>query len=255
MNRPEQTVKERLIASLAYVPPLLLVAVVVSGHLSFLVPLAFLVFAVVAHWREGRVLWPYANADAQLPPPAAYTIETVRQAAQLSFQPVAIFRSARAPLFKVRYEVQLSADREVLLIAGAGSVAVMSVACTWLFSRLDDGTMVVSMNDLNGLEYDLSGLAKAAAFPGASLAQLVDRHRERTGASGRKVLQYSERGSISEHRDALRRRVARLVDLGYAAPRDAAWERWNYTLPGAVQAAARSYTYGLVAALKAGRTG
>ncbi|MBK5257909.1 MAG: hypothetical protein JJE39_17935 [Vicinamibacteria bacterium] len=247
----EPTAKERTIAALAYVPPVLLIGVVAAGNLTFLVPLAFLVFAVAAHWREGRIVWPYADADTQLPTPTSYMVQAARSAEQFSFRPVVTVRNARAPLFKVRYEFWTSGDREILLIAGAGTVAVMPVECSWLYSRLDDGTMIASMSDLKGMEYDLSGLVKSAVFPGASLEKLIDRHRDRLTASGRKILRYSERGAVSEHRDALRRRVARLSDLGYAAPKDPAWERWSYTIPGALQVTARSYTHGLIAAVKA----
>jgi hypothetical protein len=84
----EPTAKERLIATLAYVPPVLLVGAVAAGGRIFLAPLAFLVFAVAAHWREGRIVWPYAAADALLPAPTDYMVQAARAADELSFWPV-----------------------------------------------------------------------------------------------------------------------------------------------------------------------
>lgn len=246
----ERTTSDRVVAFLVYVPVALLVFVVAKGRTEFIVPLVLFVVSVAAYWREGRAVWTYTDADEKTPAPTEYLAEARNAADRLGFRPVVTFRNVRDPLIKVRYEFRVSADLRILMIAGAGTMALMPVECVWVYSRLEDGTLLLTLNNQLGYEYDLSGLADVAVYPKIGVADLVARHSKRLSEAKRKALSYSERSIVSEHREALRQRVARLAEMGYAAPKDEAWQRWRYTIPGAIQIAVRNYSHGLFAAVR-----
>jgi len=216
--------------------------------LYFAIPVLLLAFALLARMWEKRLVWPYALGDE--PPQTSRMSTSVGAAGTLGFRRVSVGRDAKGSMYRIRYEFWLPPEHDSLLLIGGGSLAGMAVDGNWLFTRLSNGRCLVSVDDLRGSEYDLTGLSDEAIHPGVSLRELLDRHRARIAAAEAPPLPYGDRDPTSEHRAFLTHRVQSLVQRGFAAWLDPSQSAWRYTAKGALLGTIRSYSAGLLAALR-----
>jgi hypothetical protein len=216
--------------------------------LYFALPVLLLVFALLARVWEKRLVWPYASGDE--PPRTSRMSTSAGDAETLGFRRVSVGRDAKGRIYRIRYEFWLPPEHDSLLLIGGGSLAGMPVDGSWLFTRLSNGRCLVSVDDLRGSEYDLTGLSEEAIYPGVPLRVLLDRHRARIAAAAAPPLPYGERDPASDHRAFLTQRIQSLVQAGFATWHDPSQDAWRYTAKGALQGTIRSYATGLLAALR-----
>lgn len=206
--------------------------------------------AFAARVWEKRLMWPFEESG-EVPPPTSRMTSTIAAASALGFRLISVGQDAKGALYRVRYEFWLPPERDVLLLIGGGRVARLQVDGNWLFTRLADGKCLVTVDDLRASERDLSGLADEAIHPGVPLRVLLERHRGRMAASMAPPLPYSEHDAMAEHREFQERKVATLVQQGYATMVDPFRGAWRFTVRGAFLATVRSYSAGLVASARA----
>ena len=91
------------------------------------VGLPFLVLACLAGMWEKQLVWPYVPCDDhELPPPNDYSRLMNRMAEGQEFRHLATTRHGGGKLYKVRYDLRLSPDREVLAVIGSGTMAAIA---------------------------------------------------------------------------------------------------------------------------------
>jgi hypothetical protein len=213
------------------------------------VPALFVALALLARIWERRLTWPYDDRE-EPPAPTSRMASSAGRARALGFRSVAVARDGKGRRYRIRYEFWLPPERDALLLIGGGSIAGLAVEGNWLFTRLSDGTCLVSLDDLRGSEHDLTGLSKEAVHPGLDLRVLLERHRRRVAAAPALPLPYRADDPTSDHREFVTRRIETLVRGGHAAWIDPAQSAWRYTVKGALLGTLRSYLTGLWAALR-----
>jgi hypothetical protein len=216
------------------------------------IPSFFLLFALGAKIWERRLVWPYAPADVATSP-TRYTTAASAAAGSLGFTAYGVYKDAKGALYRIRYELWLAPERDVLLLIGGGTLAGIPVNASWLFTRLGDGRCLATLDEQNGAEYDLAGLVDESVCPRMTLPQLLAAHRGRVFGSSVPALPYSD--PVNDHRELLVRKVATLVQRGYASYWGDGGEGWRYTPLGALVSTGSSFTVGLTRGLKRQVTG
>jgi hypothetical protein len=223
------------------------------GSLALLLSAIFLL-PVLAYALERRLVWPYGEIgedDPGAPAAMAYHVLVADHAKALGFAGAGAYRDLKGRLYRVRYEFWLSPERDVLAMVGAGTVARIPVAATWLFTPLADGRAVVSVDQQSGMEpapgdpWDW-GLRMLTELP-----ELLDWHRERVAAQFTRVEPFEAAGPRALATMARLRsgRIATFARRGIARYRDAAETSWSYTATGAVRVTLRTYAKGFRDAL------
>ena len=220
--------------------------------LAFTVPLVLLLAAIAARLWERRLIWPYVPADGSTVA-TRYTASATAAAEALGFTPHGVFRDGKGRIYRIRYELWLSRERDALLLIGGGSLAGIPVDGSWLFTRLSNGKCLTTLDDERGSEYDLAGLAQEAVYSGVPLEALLDSHRRRVASAEAPALPYSD--PVSDHREMLSRRISTLAQRGYATFCGETGEGWRYTAKGALVATFASYWAGLRRGLRRMVTG
>jgi hypothetical protein len=215
-----------------------------SSLLLFIValPLALLLVAVVLRMWEKRLVWPYVPAENASTPATSYMTAAASAAQSLGFAPCGVFRDGKGAMYKIRYDLWLTQERDALLLVGGGTMAGIPVDGSWLFSRLSNGRCLATLDNEAGSEYDLAGLIQEAVHPRASLEKLLYAHRSAVAVAEAPALPYSD--PAGEHRELLTRRIRHLVNKGYAVLSETG-EWWRYSPKGAVVATLASYWAGM----------
>jgi hypothetical protein len=133
----------------------------------------------------------------------------------------------------VRYDFWISPERDVLVNVGCGTVIGIAVDARWLYTRLQDGRLVLTLTDQSASEYDLSGQRIEALVTTMTFDQLLAAHRERVRGQFSPAVPYGP-DPLKDHRDSVIQRVESLTRSGYAKHLDASQETWAYTLWGAL---------------------
>ena len=120
----------------------------------------------------------------------------------------------------------------------------MPVNGSWLFTRLGNGTCLVTLDDERGSEYDLAGLSREAVYAGVPLAALLASHRRRVASADAPAVPYGS-DAVWDHREMMSRRIRTLVERGYATFCGETGEGWRYTPKGAVVGTLTAYVTGL----------
>jgi hypothetical protein len=177
---------------------------------------------------------PYAARPAQtLTPITSYANATCRRLEAMGFRYCGAYFDRRGGLYKLRYDFWLSPDRLILAMVGGGTLATIAVSGTCLFTRLNDGHCLMTIDEPKSQDSDPSGLTVQMVVTHADLEELLSRHRERLSEEERPALTYSTGAALDEHREFRTRRVDRLIDRGLARYLDEERNAWRYTLKGA----------------------
>ena len=206
-------------------------------------PFLFLVAAIVVRVWEKRLVWPYVPADATTIPATGYMAAATSAATSLGFVPCGVFRDGKGPLYRIRYELWLAAERDALLLVGGGRMAGIAIDGSWLFTRLSNGRCLATLDNEACSEYDLAGLIQEAVHPRVPLETLLQLHRRAVSAADAPGLPYTD--ALAEHRELLSRRIRHLVDKGYASFSGETGDWWRYSPKGALVATLASYWAGV----------
>ena len=110
-------------------------------------PFLFLVAAIVVRVWEKRLVWPYVPADAATIPATGYMAAATSAATSLGFVPCGVFRDGKGPLYRIRYELWLAAERDALLLVGGGRMAGIAIDGSSLFTRLSNGRCLATLDN------------------------------------------------------------------------------------------------------------
>jgi len=213
------------------------------------------VTAALAMWEQ-RVVWyfipvedshrkhapldrahPHSAAAPQtpLPPPSVESSSASAAARDLGFKFLGTHRDAKGERYRVRYDFWIAPERDVLVSVGCGTIMGMGITvdARWLYTRLQDGRLVITVSDQSGSEYDLSGQRIEAVVSAVTFEQLLAAHRLRVSRQSSPVLSYGP-DPLKDHRASVTQRVELLVRSGYAKHLDAGQDKWSYTLLGAL---------------------
>jgi hypothetical protein len=208
---------------------------------------------------EKRLVWPYVAGDHHgakprldpIDPYAApgrgepleiteYAIAVNEQVERLGFGPHGHFFDGKGKIYKLRYDFWLAPDRMVLAMVGGGTLAGIPLQATWLYTRLEDGRCLVTIDDPKAGDSDPTGQTLQEVLANADFTELMGRHRQRIEESDSPPLLYSEADPLADHRAFREARAAVLVDQGWAAYLDPQDNWYKYTVKGACLAAFRA---------------
>jgi hypothetical protein len=241
---------------------LLAAAIVVSALVVFFVLLKVAIF--FTHLFETRPLRPFVPAPAddpehaKLAPAAAapsasgeehnpyaspqqgdYATGRNKAASAQGLTPHGLYVHAKGGAYKVHATIWTTSDRRVLALVGWGTAFGLAANQTLLYSRLDDGKVLLTCDKLPGI--DVPGFYEIAVVLNAPFDLLVRRHGQRIAASGRAVTPFDDADVCAEYESILRRRHEILVDRKeeyYVNPERTAVRS---TLKGALIAFGRSF--------------
>ena len=223
---------------------------------------------LVALW-EKRLVWPYVPAGARDCVPADrpsdsdnpyasphvveeqgtlaatdYALRAKRDALALGFQSLGVFRDGKGPMYRIRYDLLLSAEGDVLAEIGAGMISVFRHRGTCLHTQLADGRCLVTIDRQVASEIDLAGLADESLVRWARFGRLLDRHRRRVAAAPVPAVPYSKEDPLGDLKAFCVRRIGRLEELGFIKFLEPTRTMWRYTLKGAIIWTTRAYLRG-----------
>jgi hypothetical protein len=193
----------------------------------------FLALQFIIALRETRLVSPYILLDdEQAPPLPLYVAENGKVLAVWDFVYGGTLSHAK-PSMKIIATVWMAADREIVVLTGAGTVARIPTAQTWLYTPLRNGRLLVT-TDRND-EGDPSGLALCKHRMKADLPTLLDYHRTRLAEAGENVDFFPEDTPLEALHGLHARRTAALLDQGLAHWIDFEQRAWRYTWKGALR--------------------
>ena len=230
--------------------PLVFLALLMLGFLA----ISFLPGFLAALF-ETRMVWPYQSASefkneqpatrdsASNPyaPPSkqdhvaitSYANATCLKLEALGFSYHDVYYDRRRGIYKLRTDFWLSPDRLVLATVGGGTLAGIAVAGTCLYTRLDDGHCLLTIDEPKSQDSDLSGLTVQKIVTHVDLDELIAQHHARLTESESPGLPYSARTPLDDHRAFRMRRADVVIDSGLGRYVDAERNGWRFTLKGA----------------------
>jgi hypothetical protein len=228
---------------------LLLIAL---GIFSFPILLGFL----AGKW-EKRLVWPYVPSlppgpkpDLSDPYSPPSQVEPVRitdyakavnqEAGRRGFLTYGHFFDGKGKIYKLRYDFWLAPDKMVLAMVGGGTMAGIPLQATWMYTRLQDGRSIVTIDDPKAADSDPTGMTDQLILANADFAELLERHRQRIAAALPPAIPYSESDALADHRNSRSARADALVEMGLAKYLDDQNQWYKYTVKGAFLAAVRA---------------
>lgn len=222
-------------------------AVYFVGVFLVLIPLLLIGLITLTAAKEKRLVWPYVPealaAPESLPALNSYSHVAGSAATEMGFLWVGAFGDGKGKLYRIRYNFFLSPTGDILALVGNGAVASVPTQSTWLYTLLEDGRAVVTVDSQSAAETDLAGVTNSALAAGVGFFALVNAQRRRTAPCA--VRPFSLSDPLTELRALRQNRTERLCALGYASFLDASQSGWRYTPKGAAMLAFRQYFAGL----------
>ena len=190
----------------------------------------FLIVIIAACLWEKRPVQPYyvpaVGEEYDLTPDAA---RSSAEAKALGYQFGGMCHDGKGKLYKVRYDFWLAPDHSTLAVIGGGKVAGIAVNGIWLYSRLSDGRILDTTNEIG--EQDISGAEEQQTWAKFGFRALVEKHTLRLTSP---VEPFSPDAPLVGFFDIRRRKADALIARGYAHYLDEDRTVWRYTLKGAI---------------------
>jgi hypothetical protein len=193
--------------------------------------IGFFFFVVV-----GACLWEKRPVQPYRVPEAGEEYELTSDAREANYQvrgldylPGGLCHDNKGKIYRVRYDFWLSPDHFILVVIGGGSIAGIPVNGIWVYSRLTDGRILCTTNEIG--EQDISGAEEQQTWPKYDLISLIEKHRKRLTDS---VEPFPAESPLAGYFDIRRRKADALVAKGYARYIDDEQSIWKYTLKGAI---------------------
>jgi hypothetical protein len=162
-----------------------------------------------------------------------------QSAAALGFTPHGLYAHRKGGQYKIHVSLWTSPDRRTLAVIGWGTIMKIVASKTLLYSRLDDGTVLLTADKLPG--NDTPGLYEIVVVQNAPLDALVRRHEKRLAESRAKPVPFDGPDALADYDAVLSARHEFLVgrkDEYYIDPERSAVRS---TLKGALKAYFRTY--------------
>lgn len=185
-------------------------------------------------FAPGGELNPYAS-----PQSIDYATGQNRAAMARGFTSCGLYAHAKGGAYKFHATLWDTPDRHTLILIGWGTVFGLNASKTLLYSRLDDGKVLLTCDKLPGI--DTPGFYEIAVVLNAPFDLLLRRHGQRLASCGRAVLTFDEAGVFAEYESMLRRRHEILVDRKEEYYVDPERTAVRSTLKGALIAFGRSF--------------
>ncbi|MDX1933865.1 MAG: hypothetical protein SFU56_14800 [Capsulimonadales bacterium] len=229
--------------------------------LVLLLPLFFTLLTILTGMWEKRTLWTFVP-EAEAPPgliapPAEYLIRANNVAISLGLGYLGTFGHGGGTLYRVRYHLYILPRFEAIIVVGEGSIARLPIAATTLYTRLSDGTLVATTDNMAAVETDLTKTTLEEIWTGADFETLVRRHLERLAVIAPQVAPFSYTDPLADFKEWRAQRIEALIRQGYASFLDDRRLQWRYTPLGATLFAIRGHSRKPrpVSAMKPIRTG
>lgn len=136
----------------------------------------------------------------------------------------------------VKYDVVVAfwytPERDTLVHCGQGKLAGLPAKQTWLYSWLDDGTVLVTTDEFD--EGDQSGLYRFKRVVNAAFGELLAAHRKRLDAAPAEPVLFAEPVGADAVMAIQRERAERLVARGRARWVGPPGTTWRFSVRGAL---------------------
>jgi hypothetical protein len=195
----------------------LLLGILFQIGIVLLCGLPFLLLACVVGMWEKRLVWPFEPCDEhEAPPLSDYARQMNRMAAEQGFEHLACTRHGNGKIYKVRYDLWLAPDREVLALVGSGTIAGIPLRTTWLHSRLVDGRALITVDHHSGVTSDLTGQWSYSVLLNADFPELLGKHRARVCTEVTPVKPYAADDLLADHLELRAAQSDQLERMGCA---------------------------------------
>lgn len=198
------------------------------------IPGLFFLIIVGACLYETQYVQPYVVPR----PGEEYELgETARaanaRAPNLGFEQKGLCHDGKGGLYRVRYDFWLSPDRRTFAVVGGGSIAKIPFDGIWLYSRIRDGRILETTNEIGS--QDISGVVEQETWPKMKFAPLVEKHFGRLEEPREgDAIPFEDEAELKDYFAIRRARAEGLVGRGHARFLDDRESKWKYTLKGAL---------------------
>jgi hypothetical protein len=190
----------------------------------------FFVVVVACLWEKRPIQPYYVPAEDDEYEPSAVAERANEDAEKIGYEYGGLCHDGKGKLYRVRYDFWIDPDDLTIAVVGSGTIAKIPVNGVWLWSRLADGRILCTTNEIG--EQDISGAVEQQTWPGFRLKALDEKHERRLTDD---VEPFPSDTPMAGYFDILRRKADTLVAKGYARYLDDEQTVWRYTLPGAVR--------------------
>lgn len=211
-------------------------------------PIGFFVLLFVVSLKERRLVRPYVPARRRdepgslsadnptpldyaddMPDPSQVSAYVAHMSAYLAangFEFGGIYAHAK-PRIRILAALWWSRQRDVLALAGSGTVFGMPSKQTWLFTPLRDGRFLVTTD--NNDEGDLSGIYVMRRVLNVTMDKLLVAHGKHVGRYAALTKTFTERTAADAIHAIYDGRVERMIASGRARYLDGSRHAWHYT--------------------------
>ena len=194
-----------------------------------IVGVMFVAVVAACLWEKRPVQLYYVPAEGEEYKPSAVAEVANRDAKRLGFIHGGLCHDGKGKLYRVRYDFWLSPDHSMLAVIGSGSIARIPVNGIWLWSRMKDGRIFCTTNEIG--EQEICGLVEQRTWAKYSFEELLAKHEPRLSDE---VEPFPTDSPLLGYFDIRRRKAEALVARGYAYYLDEEQKVWRYSLRGAV---------------------
>jgi hypothetical protein len=207
------------------------------------IPLFFVLGFFVLHvgvclWEKLKV-WPYSPPlpiDPATDPHRSasnqnFVDRAMAASSQRGFRMVGLSHDTKGPSYKLSYLFKLSADERTLMYIGYGKMFSIELKAVWLVSHVGDNRLCITTDSASGAPFDVSRSLRYKVFQNISFDPLYDNHQR--WMQSKKLVPFDSDDPISQYKEILQARAARLAQKGLLRWADPEKESWRYSLPGA----------------------
>ncbi len=162
-------------------------------------------------------------------PSEGYLATHIEQAPALGFTAEQVYQHYK---HNIRALLVINHDRTILMLSGEGDVMKIPAKQTWLYTRMTDGTIMLSADQAD--EGDQSGIIVKQIFMDCDLPTLVEHHQHWIAQSGKTPEPFVEMESADIYNAMNMERGEAMVARGRARWVDNRQEHWTMTARGAL---------------------
>jgi len=203
--------------------------------LGIFVVVAIAVFAIVfiaISFFEKQYIHKFEFADSNTFLPLPYTSAMNEALLSMEFKHDGTYQHMKGGIYKVTADLWLSADSQILAVVGGGKMLNMPYKKTFLYSRLDNGQILLTNDDF-GVS-DLSGIMDIEVLMNADAKELVETHSKRLMQSDNSVIPFKKSGLLQQFEQIEADETLKLIDMGLANFVNYQENVWTYTVKGAL---------------------
>lgn len=149
---------------------------------------------------------------------------------KIGFRHLCTGHHKKGGMYRVRFDFWVSPDHLTFASVCCGSIANIPTEGAWLYSRTDDGRILVTTNEIG--EQDISGIEEQQTWAETEMYELLEKHNQRL--AGLAIEPFSEESPIAGYFEIRRLKVDALIERGLARYTDEDQTAWRYTLRGSV---------------------